>query len=440
MAGFAVCLAFGIACAAPAGPFVYGADIADASPDGVVDSGAEEEDVSGEDSPSSDGDDSSETALDGDTVLDASSPRTVAGSVSYEDRVYAPTGFTGELAVRPARSVFVAILDADSGATIAETWTDGEGAFAVKVEAPSETLVRVRAEARVHADGLVAFVTEAGVARKPYAMLSEPFVVDEELDVVLVATRSGAVGGAMNIADVAGEGLRYARTFADDAAPPLAVRWSPGVPFGCGSCFVDGAILLGGHPDDPDEYDDDIILHEVAHYLVHHFGHDDSPGGTHRDLRVAPTLAYGEGLAYFLASAIRDTPLMVDNFAHDVRLIDYEHVVVNGESGGDLTGTGDGTDTGLLREEIVAGILWDARDAYSDDEPWDRIELGEDLSAALLRGFGSALRADRGATGVDLVDLLALLHCMTGDGSAVEALALDRAFPWSAPETPDCPP
>ncbi len=86
-------------------------------------------------------------------------------------------------------------------------------------------------------------------------------------------------GGAFNIAAVAREAFEFYAPYVGAAAPTLTYRWERGRAFGCGSCYGGDVVSLGGGEDDTDEYDDVIVLHELGHYFVDHYSHDDSPGG-----------------------------------------------------------------------------------------------------------------------------------------------------------------
>lgn len=65
---------------------------------------------------------------------------------------------------------------------------------------------------------------------------------------------------------------------------------------------------------DPDEFDDDVILHEFGHAFTEEFSKDDSAGGTHGihdklDLR----LSWSEGVGHFISSAVRDSAWHIDS-------------------------------------------------------------------------------------------------------------------------------
>ena len=238
--------------------------------------------------------------------------------------------------------------------------------------------------------------------------------------------RADDLGGPFNVVAAARLAFERYAPLVGEPAPPLVFAWERGRAYDCGSCYGEDTISLGGQAEDPDEYDDDIVLHELGHYFVEHYALDSSPGGTHRDRQVAPELAWGEGLAYFFAAWVQDTPLLVDTFEGATRAIDIERYLQNGEPRPGFVGT----DEGALREEIVAGILWDAYDPASDDEAFDRVSLGDE-QLELLIGMRAEVAPDVGAEGVDLVDYLRALECDAGvPAEDVRALAEDRGFPY----------
>ncbi|MAQ15408.1 MAG: hypothetical protein CMN30_11515 [Sandaracinus sp.] len=369
---------------------------------------------------------------DGGTETDAGTPdagtlATYFGQVVYEDRPQDPSGFTGVVVDTPAPEVRVELLDA--GDEVLETVrTDAEGRFAFEAKMDGVT---VRAWADTEHDGHQAVVTDRRRRATTYSV-SAPAVPDAE---TLVRATVDEGGGPFNIVAVSWEAFVAYAPYVGPA-PTLTYRWEAAEPFGCGSCYGDDEISLGGGLDDTDEYDDLIILHELGHYFVEHHSADDSPGGSHRDQLVSPVLAYGEGIAYAFAAVVRGAPLILDTFAGSVRSIDEEGVTLNGADDPDFYGTTNGTATGNLREEVVSAIAWDAFDAADPAEPFDRVSLGlEDWMRLLVEYFGSAGVTDRGASGIDLTDFLDALVCFSGvPADDVAALAQDRDFPWSAPD------
>ncbi|MEM9864011.1 MAG: hypothetical protein AAF938_20595 [Myxococcota bacterium] len=355
-------------------------------------------------------------------------PTTLAGRVTYEDRIFDDSGFTGELVVRPSRRTEVSLFSGTR--QVAATLTDDEGRYVFE---GIEDAVNVRARARSHSG---AYVTQVRSRRGRIFELTSPWAPGDGALNFDATTEN--LGGAFNIADVSLNAFDAIARFVEGDAPTLTFAWDPGEAWPCGSCYSRNVVSLGGQPEDTDEYDDDIILHEFGHYFVEHFSADDSPGGPHRDRQVSPVLAYGEGVAYFFTLFVTGRKTVVDTFEGSVRTIDYENYLQNGGDRDAFRGTTGGLG-GRLREELIGGVLLDAFDAPSADEPFDTLALGEAATMRLLVGyFGGRRRVDAGARGIDFADLFLGLQCDAGVARAeVQRLADERAFPWTAPAS--CP-
>lgn len=375
------------------------------------------------------------------SVDETGSPAAVRGTVQYEDRVFDHSGFTGELRLAPVRGGAVAVVRRSDGVVVARGSTDDSGAFAIDYLGHAGQTYLVRASSVATWDGFRVEVRDRSGASALYSQDTEPFGADSDpARVALVARAAQPIGGAMNVADVTVDGFRFVARFSALRSPTLTYFWQDGLSYSCGSCYSRNAIRLGGQVEDPDQYDDDIILHEFAHYVVDHFSDDDSSGGTHRDRLVDPRLAYGEALGYFLSSAIRDDATMVDNFLGSVRFIDYEAVTIGGASLDSFFGTSDGTPGGAQREEVGAAILWDIFDGPNPDEPWDTVSLGGDVIRVLFSEYftGASLPVDVGARGKDITDFVNAVYCARGGAEALQAILDDRAFPWRVAEQARC--
>lgn len=353
---------------------------------------------------------------------------TYFGTVRYEDRPQDRSGFTGAVVPLGAPGVLVELLD-DRGGVLESVRTDAAGAFAFEATTGGAT-IRALSDASFGDHRVV--VTDRRRRPSLYSVAAAA-TADGPTELLAAASETG---GPFNVAAVSWLAFQTYAPYVGAAAPTLAFRWEAGRAFPCGSCYGGDEVSLGGGLDDTDEYDDVIIVHELGHYFVEHYSADSSPGGAHRDLQVEPVLAYGEGLAYAFAGVVLGAPWVIDTFSDSVRFIDFEAMTIGGAGEPTFTGTTDGTATGNLREEIVSAILWDAFDGPSGSEPFDRVALGlAEWMALLVDHFGGGAVTDRGATGIDLTDLLDALVCVSAVPAAdVAALAADRDFPWSAPD------
>ncbi|RYZ76250.1 MAG: hypothetical protein EOP06_31515, partial [Proteobacteria bacterium] len=139
-------------------------------------------------------------------------------------------------------------------------------------------------------------------------------------------TSSKIPGAAFNIlADIywANEFLRAQTGNASFVADKSTVFWKAGFNpysyFGAPNSLVsfyiaseDRLYILGGKNgdvknSDTDHFDDSVVIHEYGHFLEAHYGHSDSPGGSHNgDFIIDPRLAWSEGWANYFQGAVLD--------------------------------------------------------------------------------------------------------------------------------------
>ncbi|MGZ3742568.1 MAG: hypothetical protein ACXWRA_01815 [Pseudobdellovibrionaceae bacterium] len=135
---------------------------------------------------------------------------------------------------------------------------------------------------------------------------------------------SAIPGGAFNIlADIfwANEFLRSNSGSSSFVADKVPVFWKAGfnpysyfnAPNALASFYIsteDRLYILGGKNDDvassdTDHFDDSVILHEYGHFLEAHYGHSDTPGGSHNgNFIIDPRLAWSEGWANYFQGAV----------------------------------------------------------------------------------------------------------------------------------------
>lgn len=353
----------------------------------------------------------------------------ISGRVSYEDRPHDENGFAASTPLAPARGVRVEIEGVMPTLSYATT-TQPDGTYQLEVPLPSGAY-RLRVVTAMEAFGQWATVRDRGTRPAQYAIPSTWFSAGDNVVLDIVASAAD-VGGAFHIADQTYAAYRLIAAHSDTLAPPLTVSWQRGQAFACGSCFAGDQISLGGQFEDPDEYDDDIILHEFGHYFARHYAPDASPGGAHRDRRVDPRLAYGEGLAYFFAALIQDDPILIDTYIDATRVTDLEAVTLDGVVLPDFYGTSNEALSGEMREEIPGALLWDA---YDDDdaEAHDAVALGVDGAMRVLLSHLGGAPLDIGPTGIELADWA---HGALCEGLVepvdLQTLWEDRALPWPA--------
>lgn len=269
--------------------------------------------------------------------------------------------------------------------------------------------------------------------------------------------------GAFNILEMMRRSYSWVGSHFDSATVALVkdiiVRWEPGkTPPGGGtfsspvsaSSKKKGQIWISGGANDPDEFDDSATTHEFSHCFAANLGIDDSPGGLHHFTdRVAPAMAWSEGLAAALGQEILGTPDIWYEGTSTRSWINIERTTGDA-SGHSAFGT---TDThhmnGRVNEFLVGAVLWDLLDPLADgnDVDNDRISCtGPSVYAVLSRYLSSKERVNRGGEGRDLVDFLDGWRCFEGQRAArigvqppyseLDDLLKGRSFAYTPPTAP----
>jgi hypothetical protein len=343
----------------------------------------------------------------------------VAGVARYEDRPSTASGL-GPPEPRGIPLARVEVYRRKDGYVVGVGATDAEGRFDVPYVNYGDPALEVRALALRRDEFARLEVQRAETCQETYAVRAP---VPPTGDAAIL-TRASDGGGAFNIFATFNRALDVLRQAGYQTSPlPLTVFWERGARHECGSCYASGFMWIGGGQADPDEYDDAVLLHELGHYYEESWSRTDSPGGDHNGGRVTPVLAWSEGFATFFSSSVRGDPLYIDTQAADAWSEDLE---VN-----ELWGTSNGTLSGALSEHLVSAILWD----LVDDAPGEDFDLVHRSSVEVLRPtreyLGSALLADRGAAGVDLVDYLDGWFCLgLGQRDEVAAVVDAQRFPY----------
>ena len=357
----------------------------------------------------------------------------VEGSVTMWDLPYhADSARFGPWEEAPVRGVTVNAIDAESGRTLARARTDEGGAFALDLEElPDAWFVRVHAI--VQGESLTSEVLSEAGGRVGWALRSDEIAGDDVSSVALSTAPGSAINGALHIADT----LSRLDRFLASAGVPLKAQerlrmwWSPVQSFPCGSCFIGSGVLLGGAPEDPDEYDDQIIMHEAWHFLSNAWGADSSPGGRHVGDPLVPTLAWGEGMATAMALMTSEDPLYVDFRESYVRIFEVE-----GGEDPRFWGTYASGVAGDVSEYLVAALLWDLFDGDDSDEAPYSVQVSPASIVRVLREW--MLRQAHGGVGfagLDLADFVVGLRCLDLVPEATLQAMLDhRRFPLDVGE------
>lgn len=318
---------------------------------------------------------------------------TVSGVAQYEDKPFDQTGFTGQLVPTPIRGAIINLIAIDGFVTLGSTATGDDGKFSfppvenssrrggvyVQVLSKTDPNNPTQLEIRSNPD-----------ERALFAVTSTPLddSTGNSFTTVSPLAKASDIGGAFNILDIfshANELIRNAgpcnsvsnasarSATAPCVPPPLTAYWEPGSSNGT---FYDDQqdaifILGGGTTDgDTDEYDDSVIAHEYGHFVVAHFSHDNSPGGTHtitdnaEDIR----LSFSEGWGNFFSSAVRNNPLYVDTAAQGTFSFELEGLTSPEIANLPTIAVYD------THELSNAKVMWDIFDTPTTDD--DPLQLG----------------------------------------------------------------
>ena len=318
-----------------------------------------------------------------------SSNLTISGKAFYEDKPYDANGFTGAIVRKPIRRAVIKLIANDGLVPLASSQTAEDGSFSFSginnSGRPGGVHLQIQAK---NADDS-ASPAEIRNNKSANALLAVvgPTLDDSVNDNFIaqdIIVSTNTIGGAFNILDNFLKGGAFIQksdfcpTNTLDTkckAPFLMAYWQPGSD--TGSFFEGGsapAISIdggGGFTNDPDEYDDTIVLHEYGHFITSTFSHDDSPGGRHvipentQDIR----LSWSEGWATFFACAVLDSPIAVDTrsageFTFNIDIYNVDK-------------SPQDTVIKFTTDEVAnSGVLWDILDApFPDDDPITTIGL-----------------------------------------------------------------
>jgi len=296
----------------------------------------------------------------------------ITGKLKYEDKLYDGSGFTGAVEYKPIRLAEIEVLDDDTQQVLGTGVTTITGRYRIAIPSAGYKTLRVRCYARNNLGVPNAVVKNNTGEKAIYTAISSPVFADTggKTHIDMDITTSNAAG-AFNIFDAAVRAMLFMAPFLDDPFPLLTFYWQQGSRDGTYYWPSFNSIHLLGKHSDTDEYDDDIILHEIGHYISCNFSRDDSPGGSHwLSGHYTVTLSWSEGWAHFFSSAVRDEAWQIDTFFSSASYWDLE-----------LPSYGAAA-RGSSNEVAVGAVLWDIYDAQQTP---DGLPAGDDEH--LVLGF-----------------------------------------------------
>lgn len=235
----------------------------------------------------------------------------------------------------------------------------------------------------------------------------------------VVVPVESSVAGAFSIVAEVHTALDSASALGFTELPPLDLRWRSGSDTACGtSCYSGGrtrrVVYVLSVPNDTDEFDRDILRHELGHYLEDAVGVPDVPGGYHDGTPLAPAHAWSEGGCTWLAIALDGDPVYVDTGLTGGGWYDYSVPA---------TWAPVPRLDGRVSEDFVVELLWELTHRHG--------------AAAVADAWrGVATGPDRGGAGPDLADALDRLVCANPSLATTVAEATSRrGWGWSPPAT-----
>ncbi len=322
----------------------------------------------------------------------------ISGRVSYERIPFSAISDNGldyiNSQVMPARGVSVQLLDAD-GFVITVTSTDDNGDYTLTF-IPSKTLVRVRVFAELsktslpswevraldNTAGNAQYVLDGALASSGIADSVRNLHAASGWDNASSSYISARAAAPFAVLDTIYDGLLQI-TAADNTLrlPELDVFWSPLnnpaqgflADGDIGSSFyrrfgVDSRIyILGAENQNTDEYDDHVILHELAHYFEDVLSRADTIGGRHNIIEsLDMRLAFAEGFANAYSGMVNNDPIYRDSFGVSQNEDFDFSVESNPDSATD--------NTGWFVESSVHSLLYDFYD--DNNEGTDAVNVG----------------------------------------------------------------
>ena len=294
----------------------------------------------------------------------------IQGCLLYYHRPISSSG-PGTPGDIPAKQMLVEIWEDDPVFDDYEgsTRTDSNGCFSFYIPdnddgwlgGDKETFVRL------YPNTPGGYVTDISWLDEEYRYRTENYTGGQNIDIGTIPGGGGSdeyLDRMFHIADVLQDAYTYASQYRG-APDQVKACYEPG--YGQdGSNYSPfwNEITIGDAAGD-DGYDDTVIIHEYGHFIADRYGCDDSSGGNHYlDRHYDPDLAWSEGWANYLSSAVRDSSWYLDyNWSSSSWYVREDWDAWK-------------TVTGSDNEGAVVATLWDLHD--STTESFDVLAMGGD--------------------------------------------------------------
>lgn len=192
---------------------------------------------------------------------------------------------------------------------------------------------------------------------------------------------------------------------------PIVARWTAGMDPPDGTRYDPNGnqIEVNGGSNDPDEFDDSPLLHELGHRVMETISRDDSSGPANHYIcmQIAPADAWSEGFATYFGQRVIGRPSWLDRNStatYSYLLKPLDAMVPPGTKGG--------TPQGDLSEAIVAALLWRMQDPIETGDSDELAGLESSWFPAYLKLMKDVANDSAGdPNGADLADLVHLWGC-----------------------------
>ncbi len=335
------------------------------------------------------------------TISSPTTSTTITATAQFQYWVVDPNFGLTTTATAAIRAAEVQILDSN-GTIVQCGQTSLTGAVSVAIPRVAGTYT-LKVLSRADNSLVRASILDNSTSMAPYQISTSFTLAGNETTKAATlnpASYTGSLeGGAFNILDQIYIANDFIRTKSTDcptmtgvctafngSISKVRVFWkpglSPGVYYGSPTASISffiaqdqsslgmatGIYLMGGVNGDTcvdtDHFDNSVIIHEYGHFLEKTFAFSDSPGGSHNGNKIIdPRLAWSEGWANFLQSAVRNDSRYVDTKGNascpggtgiNVNL-DLEVIVAGQDAVSGSTYLGEG----IFREVSVSRALWD---------------------------------------------------------------------------------
>jgi len=234
----------------------------------------------------------------------------VSGNIAIEKIIYTRPGTSLSESTIQEILYGATVTATESGTTLASTETNSAGNYQLTFSYTTNYTIAVSSQ---NSTSQVGALTSGTSVSSIYSdtIVSEGSSTGNVLQNHLITISNKS--GAFNIFQQCERGKRFFAT-AGSTLSNIKCHWPATGTFFDPTTGVLSFLGVTASNSDPDEFDDDVILHEFGHFVAENISVDHSEGGQHSIVgNVDMRLAWSEGLATFISCAIRNDPVYIDS-------------------------------------------------------------------------------------------------------------------------------